>query len=263
MELYSLKSQAYNGKRGTIVDGVADVSGRVQIRIDGNVKAIRAKNIRLVPKKEKKDSREAADAASMPMFGKGEEVVLHSLKSKVYNGKRGIVVKSDSGRVQVSIDGNVKGIRAANLRSVKVNIDATLIQSAGVVVMDQATQSVLCMRVYQLWDFPKGLIDSGESHIQGALRELEEETTLAEEDITLVGLHAPTITHGKGSKTKQATYFMAFRKSEKEPFLPVSAELGKPEHDEYRWVKVHNLNDLMPRRLLPVVEYVQKELLGS
>ena len=133
-----------------------------------------------------------------------------------------------------------------------------MIQSAGVIVIDRSSSvpTVLCVRAYANWDFPKGQLDEGETHIEAAVRELEEETTLTLADIKLNGLKAPSVTYGTGSRKKQATYFLADRTSPKDPFLPVSPSLGKPENDEYRWVEVQNLASLMSKRLTPVVEYV-------
>jgi 8-oxo-dGTP pyrophosphatase MutT (NUDIX family) len=134
-----------------------------------------------------------------------------------------------------------------------------MIQSAGVIVIDKTPDGpkALCVRAYANWDFPKGTLDTNESHQMAALRELEEETTLTVDDVSLSGLKAPTITYGSGSKKKQATYFLAERTSNKKPFLPISPELGKPENDEYRWVLIDDLLELMPKRLIPIVQFVQ------
>jgi len=136
-----------------------------------------------------------------------------------------------------------------------------MIQSAGIIVIDNSAvgsePTVLCVRAYSSWDFPKGQLDPGESHIEAAIRELEEETTLTLSDIKLIGLKAPPVTYGSGKRKKTATYFLADRISQSVPFLPVNPELGKPENDEYRWVSISKLRDLMPKRLNPVVDYVE------
>ncbi len=135
-----------------------------------------------------------------------------------------------------------------------------MIQSAGIIVIDwsMSKPAVLCVRAYANWDFPKGKLEIGESLVQAAARELEEETTLqVGSDVQLVGVRAPSVTYGKGNKTKTATYFIADRTSEKQPFLPISAELGKPENDEYRWVDIDELELIMPARLANVVLYIQ------
>ena len=89
-----------------------------------------------------------------------------------------------------------------------------------------------------------------------AVRETEEETTLTQEDYALSGLQTETEPYGRGNKKKTATYFIADRTSETEPFLPVTEELGRPEHEEWQWVPVSELFDLCRPRLQPVIEYV-------
>jgi bis(5'-nucleosidyl)-tetraphosphatase len=134
-----------------------------------------------------------------------------------------------------------------------------MIQSAGIVVLDWSGSepTALCVRAYANWDFPKGKLDGNETRIAAAVRELEEETSLnVPNDVKLVGIQAPSITYGKGRQAKTATYFIGDRVSNKQPFLPISPELGKPENDEYRWVPVSELPAMMPWRLGPVTQFV-------
>jgi len=135
-----------------------------------------------------------------------------------------------------------------------------MIQSAGIAVVDwtESGPEVLCVRAYSNWDFPKGKVDPGETLEQAAARELEEETSLRVlDDVILAsGFVAPSITYGKGSKAKTATYFIGDRSSTRQPYLPISPELGRPENDEWRWVPVSKLPELMPPRLQPVVAFL-------
>ena len=135
-----------------------------------------------------------------------------------------------------------------------------MIQSAGIVVIDWKNEgpTVLCVRAYSNWDFPKGQLEPNESLVAAAVRELLEETDISVgSDVRLVGITAPSVTYGSGNKRKTATYFLADRISDKEPYLPINPELGKPENDEYRWVPVSQIDKLLPARLLPVTTFVE------
>jgi len=134
-----------------------------------------------------------------------------------------------------------------------------MIQSAGVVVIDWEPKEpeALCVRAYSNWDFPKGKVDPGESLQQAAIRELQEETSLETPvDVALTRGVAPSVTYGRGRRAKTATYFIGNRVSDTTPFLPPSPELGRPENDEYRWVPISRLSQLMPPRLSPVVSFL-------
>ena len=129
--------------------------------------------------------------------------------------------------------------------------------SAGVIVRDDANPEVkyLCVRAYSNWDFPKGHVEEGESLLEAAVRELAEETTLNSSDINLTGMLAPPVTYKSGKKT--AHYFLATRTSDKEPYLPMNIELGKPENDEFDWMTLEEMEFRMPTRLKPVVLWLK------
>tara|TARA_Y100001972_G_C7624579_1_gene313234 strand:- start:392 stop:838 length:447 start_codon:yes stop_codon:yes gene_type:complete len=138
-----------------------------------------------------------------------------------------------------------------------------MIESAGVAIVDLNMENptegptVLCVRAYSNWDFPKGQLEPGESRIGAALRETEEETTMQHgADYILSGPPAGSITYGSGAKKKTATYYIGMRMSGKDPYLPVSEELGKPENDEYRWVPLSDLHGMMPGRLQSVCDAI-------
>ena len=42
--------------------------------------------------------------------------------------------------------------------------------------------------------------------------------------------------------------------------LPVSPELGRPEHHEYRWISFDEAEDLLPPRLAVVLEWAKKTI---
>lgn len=129
--------------------------------------------------------------------------------------------------------------------------------SAGIIVRDESGPKpvYLCVRAYSNWDFPKGHVENGETLLEAAIRETIEETTLGSSDIKLLGMMAPPVLYKSGKKT--AHYFLADRISKKQPFLPVNPELGKPENDEFQWFTIEQMKNVMPGRLLPVVNWIQ------
>jgi len=139
-----------------------------------------------------------------------------------------------------------------------------MLQSVGTIIIDRfkvREPKVLILRAYKNWDFPKGLVGEGESKLQAAVRETLEETGLSlGVDFTMVGGYAPEIVYGSGKNKKTARYYIAGRVSKKDPVLPINPELGKPEHHEWRWASIKNLNEIMPNRLKDVVNFLQEEL---
>jgi len=109
----------------------------------------------------------------------------------------------------------------------------------------------LLLRSYRNWDFPKGLVDAGESPIDAALREVREETTLDDISFDWGLVYMDTGPYNKG---KIARYYIA-RSKERQILLPVSPELGKPEHQEARWVSVDGALEMVTARLQPVVRW--------
>ncbi len=136
-----------------------------------------------------------------------------------------------------------------------------MIHSAGIIILDLKgpEPKALCVSAYGKWDFPKGHLEDGENHIEAAVREVFEETTLqTAKDYQMTGEVASPVTYKTGKGMKTATYYIATRISDTDPFLPINPELGKPENDSWSWIPVTELNFIMPKRLFPVVNYLQK-----
>jgi bis(5'-nucleosidyl)-tetraphosphatase len=45
--------------------------------------------------------------------------------------------------------------------------------------------------------------------------------------------------------------------------LPVSPELGRPEHQEYRWVSFEEAEDLLPPRLAVILDWARATITGN
>lgn len=129
--------------------------------------------------------------------------------------------------------------------------------SAGIIIKDYSEDGdrYLCLRAFSNWDFPKGRVEKNETIMQAALRELEEETGLCIDDIKLLGLVAP-IVHYKNKK-KIAHYFLAERISDLDPYLPINPDLGKPEHDDFSWLNLSEMQQMFPERLKEVLSWLE------
>lgn len=112
-------------------------------------------------------------------------------------------------------------------------------------------QRFLILRAFRNWDFPKGGADENETPILAARREMREETGIADFEMPFGEICKDTEVYAGG---KVATFFIARVKQQKLA-LPVSEELGKPEHDEYRWVSAQEARRLLPVRLVPILEW--------
>ena len=133
-------------------------------------------------------------------------------------------------------------------------------RAAGAVVFRRSERGIrlLVLRAYQNWDFPKGLVEPGEDDLAAARREVEEETGLANLDYPFGDEHKDTVPY---SGNKVARYYVAETDAEKIE-LPVSPELGRPEHHEYRWVSFDEAEDLLPPRLAIILDWARKTIHG-
>jgi 8-oxo-dGTP pyrophosphatase MutT (NUDIX family) len=131
-------------------------------------------------------------------------------------------------------------------------------RAAGAVVFRRSDRGIriLLLRAYKNWDFPKGLVEPGETELAAAKREVEEETGLADLDYPFGDEFKETVPY---SANKVARYYLAETGAEKIE-LPVSAELGRPEHHEYRWVSFDEAEELLPPRLFVILEWARKTL---
>ena len=133
-------------------------------------------------------------------------------------------------------------------------------RAAGAVVFRRSDRGIrlLVLRAYQNWDFPKGLVEPGENELDAARREVEEETGLAGLDYPFGDEFKETVPY---AGNKVARYYVAETDEEKIE-LPVSPELGCPEHHEYRWVSFDEAEDLLPPRLAIILDWARKTIHG-
>ncbi len=130
--------------------------------------------------------------------------------------------------------------------------------SAGVVVVRRQGDEYLflLLRAYKYWDFPKGIVESGEDPLDAARREVEEETTISDLDFKWGFEYMDTGPYNRG---KIARYYIAETRQD-DVKLPVNPEIGKPEHDEYRWVTYEEALKLVGERVKPVVKWARQTI---
>lgn len=125
------------------------------------------------------------------------------------------------------------------------------ILSAGVIVVRRNPDKwlYLLLRAYNHWDFPKGIVESGEAPLEAAIRETEEETCIADLKFNWGYCYRES---GPNTRGKVVRYYLAETRTA-QIMLPVTEELGRPEHDEYRWLSYLQARSLLKPRQAEVL----------
>jgi 8-oxo-dGTP pyrophosphatase MutT (NUDIX family) len=128
-----------------------------------------------------------------------------------------------------------------------------MILSAGVIPLRETADGprFLLLRAYQYWDFPKGEVESGEETMVAARRELAEEAGIRELELPWGSDFYETLPYGRG---KVARYYLA-RTATAQVRLGINPQLGRPEHDEYRWVSTEQGLELLNARVAAALRW--------
>lgn len=130
--------------------------------------------------------------------------------------------------------------------------------SCGAVIVRETPQGrrFLLLRAFGYWDFPKGVVESGEDPMQAALREIREETTL--DDLSFPW-GEDFFETGPYSRGKVARYYLAKTEREDVALLPNPAT-GRAEHVQYRWCTLAEAKRLAAPRVKDVIAWAAKRL---
>ncbi|MCD6137329.1 MAG: NUDIX domain-containing protein [Deltaproteobacteria bacterium] len=136
-----------------------------------------------------------------------------------------------------------------------------MILSAGIVVVRKEGNEwkYLFLRTYRNWDFPKGVVESTETPIEAAKREVQEEAGITELNFRWGDVFEETLPYSGTGGKKIARYYIA-ETSQSIVTFSINPELGRPEHHEYRWLSYDEIKELAPKRLFSIIEWANSLL---
>lgn len=136
-------------------------------------------------------------------------------------------------------------------------------KSCGILLLHgRPPKEFLLMKHADRWDLPKGHVDPGETEIECALRETEEETGISRDLIQLVPdfryvqqyyVQSARTNHEK--KLKSLIIFLAF--------LPEQIPVTVTEHLDYKWFPWSPPHQIQKRTIDPLLESVAAFLDGN
>ena len=109
----------------------------------------------------------------------------------------------------------------------------------------------LLLRAYNYWDFPKGLVEAGETPFEAARREVTEETGIEELSFPWGEVFIETEPYSRG---KVARYYLA-QTSQVTVRMSVNPQLHRPEHHESRWLSYSEARALLVPRVAKVLDW--------
>ena len=133
-----------------------------------------------------------------------------------------------------------------------------VVMSAGVIPVRVTPDGFrfLLLRSYSYWDFPKGEVEAGEDTLTAARREVEEEAGIDDLEFAWGLGYCDKPPYSRG---KVARYYLGRTRSV-EVTLGINAELGRPEHHEYRWVSADEAFGLLNPRGAKVLDWALQRL---
>jgi 8-oxo-dGTP pyrophosphatase MutT (NUDIX family) len=135
-------------------------------------------------------------------------------------------------------------------------------RSAGIVVVRKTDgeYKFLMLRFKWFYDFPKGRNEVGETLLETAIRETEEEASISRGELSFRwGLSSYTTEPYLKNKDKTTTYFLA-ETSKEDIILPINPELGMPEHDSYSWLSYDEAKKVTNNRIGKVVDWANERI---
>lgn len=135
-------------------------------------------------------------------------------------------------------------------------------KSAGVIVVRKRNDVLqyLLLRSFQHWDSPKGKIEENETPKMAAIREVKEETGI--DDLIFQWGDDSFITEPYSKINKTVEYFVAYTEKPS-VHLGTNAELGRPEHNEFRWVSFEDALYFCVPRIQRALQWAHQKIISS
>ncbi|XP_064621107.1 bis(5'-nucleosyl)-tetraphosphatase [asymmetrical]-like [Lineus longissimus] len=135
--------------------------------------------------------------------------------------------------------------------------------AAGFIIFRRWSQSIQYLQLQTSygkhhWTPPKGHVDPGESELETAMRETEEEAGLKRNDYKVISGFKKTLHYHVGGNLKRVEYWLAELKN---PETPV---ILSDEHQDYKWLEITDAQKYvfykeMQDALAAAHEYVLKQ----
>lgn len=134
--------------------------------------------------------------------------------------------------------------------------------SCGIVVIrkEDSQYKYLLLQSYNYLEPPKGKKEDGETDLQAALRETEEETGIKSNELQFKWGQSfkDTEVYGHG---KIARFFVA-ETTHKDIKLPINLEIGKAEHTSYTWATYNQASKLVGARIQGILDWAKSIIDG-
>ncbi|MDX1442152.1 MAG: NUDIX domain-containing protein [Gammaproteobacteria bacterium] len=130
--------------------------------------------------------------------------------------------------------------------------------SAGAIIVRRSENGLLflLLRAFRHWDFPKGMVEEGETPLEGACREVEEETGIDQLDFRWGEEFYESPPYNRG---KVARYYLA-ETAQADVELKPNPETGRTEHVEWDWVSFEQAWHLTSPRVQKALEWAARIL---
>lgn len=121
------------------------------------------------------------------------------------------------------------------------------------IVKENPSRSFLLMKHPNRWDLPKGHVDKDETNIECALRELEEETGITEDDIEIdpdFKFKQKYMVNYKGNGERKKKLIIYLAK------LVNDVEIKPTEHESYQWFEWNPPHQIQKKTIDPLLKEV-------